>query len=124
MAWLGTGKVSPPEMLCLPLCPTRQGRTGAACQSHVPLFPHFYSLEFLSSVCFVSALNEQEEKGRSLDKSDQGADMLRPPPASMPSPALMRDGGEAVTENSGPTETLGVKAKGKEAARAEYQHKL
>lgn len=67
---------------------------GAACQSSVHLFPHSYSLEFLSSVCFVSALNEQEEKGRSLDKSNQGADTLRLPPADMPSPALMRGRGE------------------------------
>lgn len=90
-----------------------KGGAGAACHSCVPLFPRSYSLEFLSSVCFVSALNEQEEKGRSLDKSDQGTDMLRPPPAGMPSPALMRGGGEAAAENSGPTETPGVRDRGK-----------
>lgn len=67
---------------------------GAACHSGVSFFPCSYSLEFLSSVCFVSALNEQEEKGRSLDKSDQGADTPRLPPAGMPSPALMRGRGE------------------------------
>lgn len=63
---------------------------GAACHSSVPLFPHSYSLELLSSVCFVLALNEQEEKARSLDKSNQGADMLRLPSAGIASPALMR----------------------------------
>lgn len=67
---------------------------GAACHSSVPLFPRSYSLEFLSSVCFVLALNEQEEKGRSLDKSDQGADKLRLPPAGIASSALMRGRGE------------------------------
>lgn len=89
---------------------------GAACHSSVPLFPHSYSLEFLSSVCFVSDLNEQEEKERSLDKSDQGVDMLRLPPAGMPCPTLMRGRErEVATENSGP----------KEAARTEQcQHKL
>lgn len=67
---------------------------GATSHSSVPLFPCSYSLEFHSSVSFVSALKEQEEKGRSLDKSDQGADTLRLPPAGMPSPALMRGSGE------------------------------
>lgn len=87
---------------------------GAACHSSAPLFPHSYSLEFLSSVCFVSDLNEQEEKGRSLDKSDQGVDMLRLPPAGMPSPTLMRGRErEVATENSGPKETLDVKDRGK-----------
>lgn len=76
--------------------PDRGGcvRAGAACHSSIPLFPRSYSLAFLSSVCFVSAFNEQEEKGRSLDKSDQGAATLRPPPAGMPSPALTRGRGE------------------------------
>lgn len=71
-------------------------------------------MEFLSSVCFVSDLNEQEEKGRSLDKSDQGVDMLRLPPAGRPSPALMRGRErEVATENSGPKETLNVMDRGK-----------
>lgn len=114
VARLGTGKVSSPKTLCPQCSPTTpRGGAGAACHSCVPLFPCSYSLEFLSSVCFVSALNEQEEKGRSLDKSDQGTDMLRPPPAGMPSPALMRGGGEAAAENSGPTETPGVRDRGK-----------
>lgn len=97
------GNGSAGEGLRLPKCsvPSRPRPGGwgcvcarAACHSSVPLFPRSYSLEFLSSVCFVSALNEQEEKGRSLDKSDQGADALRLPPAGMPSPALMRGRGE------------------------------
>ena len=92
------GRASPPETLCLRLCPTgprRQLRVcRGSCHSSVPLFSRSYSSEFLSSVCFVSALNEQEEKGRSLDKSHQGADTLRLPPAGMPSPALMRGRGE------------------------------
>lgn len=84
---------------------------GAACHSSITLFPRSYSLAFLSSVCFVSAFNEQEEKGRSLDKSDQGADTLRPPPAGMPSPALMRGRGEreVAAVSGGPRETLSVR---------------
>lgn len=97
----------------LPPALPHQTKAGGACvqgslslqRSSLPSL--LFSLEFLSSVSFVSDLNEQEEKGRSLDKSDQGADMLRLPPAGMPSPTLMRGREtEVVTGSSGPKEHL------------------